>query len=218
MIGRASLSFDELVTILTEIEAEINSRPLTYVYDDSEGITYPLTPSQLVNGRDVNLSPNYAYSDIVSTQETLTRRSKYHRKILTEFAKKWKNEYLPSFREIANRNKDKETALSIGELVIVNNEQTKRSFWKIGKIIELFPSKDGKVRSVKLKVATDNGTTILVRPLQYLVPLEIEACEETCTVEQSRNEENIDHAATTRPRRTAALIGELVRQDRLSNN
>ena len=170
------------------------------------------------------MSPNYAYSDIFSTQETLTRGSKHHRKILAEFAKKWKNEYLPSLREIANRNKDKETVLSIGELVIVKNEQTKRSFWKIGKIIELVPNKDGKVRSVKLKVATDNGTTILVRPLQYIVPLEIEACEETCTVEQnrnvkeSRNEENIDHTATTRPGRTAALIGELIRQDRLSNN
>ena len=38
VVGRALLS-----TILVEIEAVVNSRPLTYVFDDSDGISYPLT-------------------------------------------------------------------------------------------------------------------------------------------------------------------------------
>ena len=45
VLGRATLGFDELNTILVEIEAVINSRPITYVYDDEESISYPLTPS-----------------------------------------------------------------------------------------------------------------------------------------------------------------------------
>ena len=50
VIGRAMVSFMELSTILVEIEAVINSRPLTYIYDDTEGVSFPLTPSHLLNG------------------------------------------------------------------------------------------------------------------------------------------------------------------------
>ena len=42
VIGRAALNYEELVTLLVEIEGIINSRPITYVYDDTEGVSYPL--------------------------------------------------------------------------------------------------------------------------------------------------------------------------------
>ena len=38
----------ELNTLLIEVESVINGRPLTLVYDDRKGITYPLTPSHLL--------------------------------------------------------------------------------------------------------------------------------------------------------------------------
>lgn len=41
-----------------EIEAVINTRPLTYVYDDEESPSSPLTPSYLINGRRVAIAPN----------------------------------------------------------------------------------------------------------------------------------------------------------------
>ena len=48
-IGRNSLTFEQLNTILIEIEAVVNERPLTYVQDDSCGISYALSPSHLIN-------------------------------------------------------------------------------------------------------------------------------------------------------------------------
>jgi len=51
VVGRGMLSFMELSTLLVEIECAINARPITYIFDDTEGISYPLTPSQLINGR-----------------------------------------------------------------------------------------------------------------------------------------------------------------------
>ena len=48
VIGKSTLSVDELHTILTEIEAVINARPITYVYGDDESISYPLTPADLM--------------------------------------------------------------------------------------------------------------------------------------------------------------------------
>ena len=39
-IGRANLTFEQLRTMLVEIEAVINARPLTYVCDDQEGVSH----------------------------------------------------------------------------------------------------------------------------------------------------------------------------------
>lgn len=36
VIGRSALRYDEMSTLLTEVEAVINARPLPYVYDDQE--------------------------------------------------------------------------------------------------------------------------------------------------------------------------------------
>ena len=50
-LGNARLSFDELSTLLTEIECTLNSRPLTYEYNEvGEEV---LTPSHLIYGRQI---------------------------------------------------------------------------------------------------------------------------------------------------------------------
>jgi hypothetical protein len=67
VIGRTSLSFDELRTLIVEIEGLLNARPITYVYDDTEAISYPLAPSHLVYGRRITTSPNTQHYEVVST-------------------------------------------------------------------------------------------------------------------------------------------------------
>ena len=37
-------------TVLVEVEATLNNRPLTYVYDATEGLLCALTPADLVYG------------------------------------------------------------------------------------------------------------------------------------------------------------------------
>ncbi len=46
MLGKSQLPFDELSTILAEIEAVLNSRLLTYSYRDD--IEEPITPAHLI--------------------------------------------------------------------------------------------------------------------------------------------------------------------------
>ena len=49
VIGNARLLIDELDTVVLEVEGVLNSRPLTYIYDE---ISYePLTPNSLIYGR-----------------------------------------------------------------------------------------------------------------------------------------------------------------------
>lgn len=47
VIGRRCLSFEELNTLLGEVEGIVNARPLTYIYDDLDGINFAPTPSHL---------------------------------------------------------------------------------------------------------------------------------------------------------------------------
>ena len=77
VLGRSTLNFDELNTILVEIESVINSRPITYVYDDEDSNSYPLTPADLIYGRRISSSPNdhehisVLNSKVASSQEPL---------------------------------------------------------------------------------------------------------------------------------------------------
>ena len=82
MIGRAMLSYFKLSTILIETEIVIIARPLTYIYNDTEGISYTVTPSHLINGRNLLQEQNNSYSEIVSAYESLSRRGKYQNKLL----------------------------------------------------------------------------------------------------------------------------------------
>ena len=59
LMGRASLSFEEMRTLLIEIEGTLNNRPpLTYIYDDEQGVACPLTPSMLIYGRIIATAAN----------------------------------------------------------------------------------------------------------------------------------------------------------------
>ena len=59
-LGKAKLTYEELLTVVTEIEGVLNSRPLCYVYDSAGDNV--LTPSDLVFGRRI-LDARYTDSD-----------------------------------------------------------------------------------------------------------------------------------------------------------
>ena len=50
-LRNAKLNYDELHTVLVEVEGTLNSRPLTYVSSDDP--EEPLTPSHLMYGRRI---------------------------------------------------------------------------------------------------------------------------------------------------------------------
>ena len=84
-IGRSTLTFEELRTIVVEIEGTINNRPLTYMYDDVEGVSQPLTPAHLIYGRQIIKGPSQCQFEIANTNKLLTRRAKNQFKLLNDF-------------------------------------------------------------------------------------------------------------------------------------
>jgi len=78
-LGKARLTYEELLTVLIEVECILNSRPLTYLYPDD--LEEPLTPSHLSNGRRMLSLPDVTRSGIdnSSTRETVTKEPDIYR-------------------------------------------------------------------------------------------------------------------------------------------
>jgi len=57
-MGKFTLTFDELMTAVAEIETTLNNKPLTYVQGDEEGVLYALTPASLVYGQRLATTPS----------------------------------------------------------------------------------------------------------------------------------------------------------------
>ena len=75
VIGKARLDYDELQTILIEVESIVNSRPLTYVYDELE--SEPLTPSHLLYGRRLAVLPDKRDPEHVDRNVNFSKRYRY---------------------------------------------------------------------------------------------------------------------------------------------
>ena len=99
-VGRSLLTFEELCILVVEIEATLNNRSLTYIYDDGEGLLYPLTPADLINGRQIATMPHQRDCNVISTFHSLTKRARYHFRLLESFNKQWRKEYLLGLRTI----------------------------------------------------------------------------------------------------------------------
>lgn len=216
VLGRSTLNFEELRTVLVEIESVINARPITYVYDDQESISYPLTPSDLIYGRRVNSTPNSAPHEVISTYKSLTRRARHHKSLLQQATKQWRREYLTSLREqssVGNKGNGARE-ISIGDIVLLKNDSTTRCYWKLAKVEELISGNDGKIRAAVVKVASsDKRPVYLRRVVQHLIPIEVKADNKVtqppapqATVDETVRENG-------RPRRNAAVIGEISRRD-----
>ena len=222
-IGTGSVTFGELRTLLIEIETTINNRPLTFIYDDEEGLSYALTPSHLIYGRQISSHLNHRHYEIVSTITTLTKRANHQQRILDQFTKQWRKEYLLSLRESAklSAKPSKDTIkIKIGEIVILRNDSTKRVFWKFGKVDELIPSKDGIIRAAKVRVQGDGRKQVLLRrPIQHLIPLEVRAQlpipepEDPCNHPTANNVEEKEETRRARPRRRTVIAADRFRAE-----
>ena len=193
IVGKAKLSYEELLTTLTEIEMVINCRPLSYV--SSNDLEEPLTPSHLLIGRRLmNLPEDLVYSkqrddDYSVTPEVLTRRMKFLNSTLDRFWRRWREEYLLELRSSHSLSQrgSKERKISKGDIVVIYDENERRGFWRLGLIEELILGTDGHVRGAKVKVSTGGKPTLWQRPVQRLYPLEVNCFKEAkdCDSEKS---------------------------------
>ena len=100
--------------------------------------------------------PSHRHFEIVSTHESLTKRAKHQRKVLDQFTRRWKTDYLLSLRENRAVNRTESEPIKIDDVVLLKDDNTPRIFWKFAVVQELIKGKDGHVRSAKVKVLNNS--------------------------------------------------------------
>jgi hypothetical protein len=95
IFGNAMLDAEQMSTILTEIETQINSRPLTYIGAEPNDLK-ALTPAQILIGRNLQAFPSKDTKVTEHTSNALKKRLQYHQRLVNRFWKRWNAEYLKS--------------------------------------------------------------------------------------------------------------------------
>eukprot|EP00731_Ephydatia_muelleri_P027563 Em0019g436a len=188
-IGSAKLTLDELQTVVIEVERHS---------------TLGLLRSQVLATQD----DDFMFS---SDHSSVTRRMEHTQRLLGQFWRRWRDEYLSDLRDVhryaAVPNKRKRS-VTLGDIVLVHDESHPRTFWKLGRVQRLMEGRDGCVRAAVVRVSSSSGATTIKRPLQLLYPLEIHTGTDAETMK--KNEEGRDEGKlVTRPKRNAAETARL---------
>ena len=165
ILGKALVTDKELSTLITRIEGQINSRPLTPLTDDPDQV--PLTPAEILIGRPLQQAQDVPM-EIPSLHVAFSARQKYLKNLQQSWTRRWVQEYLPTLQPRPKWLKPSEN-LTPGSLVLLKKENQKRHLWPLAKIEEVHVGRDGNVRSATLR---DDKNNRFKRPIQNLVLLE----------------------------------------------
>ncbi|XP_073950941.1 uncharacterized protein [Choristoneura fumiferana] len=163
IIGNSTLTFEEMTTVLAQIESCLNSRPMCYIQD--QGDPMPLTPGHFIIGEPLLVAPdrNYEQSAVGSL-----RRWQFCQRMLQDFWRRWSQEYLTRYmqrykwsRVIPEPN--------IGDVVLVKELDLPPARWLLGQIVEKHPGLDNITRVVTLRYKG----SLIKRPVSKLCVLPV---------------------------------------------
>ena len=166
-LGRAKLSFKRLKEILIDVEVILNNRPLGYVEDN---IQLPvLTPNMIIHGTNITLPEDTVENDPDVNEPKPSKFAKHLKKCKDSLWFRWKEEYLRALREKHNFKTGETSNISLGDIVLIKDEDKNRGKWKLGLVMKLV-QREGVTLGVKLKTKIDR---IIERSIKQLYPLEL---------------------------------------------
>jgi len=160
-LGSQVATYEELCTLLVEIEACLNSRPLCTLSDDPFTQTY-LSPGHFLIGEPITQLPSRDYVNV--KPHRISRWQQYQQ--LQHFWRKWSTDYIQGLQQL-QRWQTTTPNLQPGDLVLVKDDNTTPLQWPTAVITDTHPGKDNSVRVVNLQ--TPKGT--FKRPITKICPL-----------------------------------------------
>lgn len=158
ILGNSTLTFEELATVLAQVEACLNSRPISVISDDPND-PLPLTPGHFLIGEPLL---NIADQDIDCNVHGLDRW-RLVQKLVSNFWSRWYREYLGNLNQRYKWN-TKGAEPEIGSVVILKEDNMPPAKWLLGKIIQKHTGPDNITRVVSVKCKSG----ILKRPVSKL--------------------------------------------------
>ncbi|XP_046748847.1 uncharacterized protein LOC124412775 [Diprion similis] len=167
VLGNALLTFEEFYTTISEIEACLNSRPITPMSNDPSDLT-ALSPGHFLIGAPLTALPHPNLQDLATNRLT---RYQVLTQIQQHFWSRWSREYLTQLQARTKwRDENVNELLKPDTLVILKDDKLPPLQWKLGRITETHAGKDGHVRVVSMK--TSNGIVQRGLPKICILPIE----------------------------------------------
>ena len=164
------LKDESLHTLMTEVEAIVNSRPLTVETISDPQNLIPLSPSNLLTMKSRVIMPppgSFVRPDLYNRRQW--RRVQH---LADEFWSRWRKEFLSTL-QARSKWTIKKRNFKINDIVLIQTDATRNS-WPMGRILEINKDENNIVRSVKLLIGKKGSSftsRILERPISKLVLL-----------------------------------------------
>ena len=146
-IGEQKLAPFELYTCLLEIANLVNQRPIGRNPTDPNEGSY-ICPNNILLGR---ASPEVPQGPFRETRDP-RRRVEFFQRIVNDFWKHWQRDVFPALVPCKKWNADRRN-VRVSDVVVIESPNALRGNWTIGKVLDVFPGKDGKVRNVRVKTS-----------------------------------------------------------------
>lgn len=145
-IGDKVLQHDEMCTVLPQIEAVLNSRPLTPISSDPLDFE-ALTPGHFLVQRPLIAIAEPSLEDIPQNRLSMWQRVQDY---VQQIWKKWSTQYLS---DLHNRTKwtRKRDNIAIGTLVLLKEDNLPPLKWKLGRVVDIHAGSDRNIRVVTVK-------------------------------------------------------------------
>ena len=178
-VGKITLTYDQLSTLVTEIQATVNTRPLLYTGSDLRDNDSVITPNHFLSLNSevgtpvVDEGDDLTYLHNPTTSQMLLSEWGRLSKHLDKFWTIWKESYLQSLRDRKNLHTTPRVQAhntpSKNDVVLVHDRVKPRGSWEIAKVMQLHDSNDGQVRHVTLHTP---GGRLISRTINKCYPLE----------------------------------------------
>ncbi|XP_029160332.1 uncharacterized protein LOC114932332 [Nylanderia fulva] len=162
--GSRTLSQAEFTTLLCQIEACLNSRPIAALSDDPSDLS-ALTPGHFLIGRPIIAVPE---ESVLAINANRLQRWQLIQAMTEQLWRTWSQDYLHSLQQ-RQKWTEKTSCFRVGELVLLKNPLLPPSKWELGRVTLIHPGSDGLERVVTVRTAR----SVLKRPITLLCRLPI---------------------------------------------
>jgi hypothetical protein len=170
VVGNTRLTFEEMTTLMAQIEACLNSRPLTPISTDPNDLC-ALTPGHFLIGESLTAIPE---PDITELKANRLSRWQLVQQLYQHFWRRWSGEYLSRLQQRPKWLRHR-ADIRVNDMVIIKDERFPPLKWKLGRVMEIQPGDDGHTRAVTVR--TSEGE--FQRPIAKLCLLPIDPAIQT---------------------------------------
>ncbi|CAK9831432.1 hypothetical protein ANTRET_LOCUS8425 [Anthophora retusa] len=165
VVGDELFTYEQFETFAIEIEAILNSRPLTPLSSDPNDPS-ALTPSHFLIGNPLTSLPE---SDFRATPANRLSSWQHIQKVKQDFWTRWHKEYI-SHLNVRHKWAKGSHTIKEGTVVVLKEDHLPPLSWHLGRVQIIHPGTDGIVRAVTVRTA--NG--IYKRNVKQLAPLPLQ--------------------------------------------